>query len=805
MTPDENNPFTAQLEPRSNLFAINDCSEIDLEDNQAPSPRVTISVNNKPINFLIDSGANDNILNEDRYLRLFKQIKLSSCNLRLFAYGAATPLKILGQLALSVQFKEKTSRARFKVVQGNCGCLLSHHTSRTLDLFQTEHFTELKQPEVSNINNNSKYEQLMDNYADVFNEKVGQLKDFEVHLEIDPNVQTKQIPYRRIGYHLLEAVDRELDKLLEQGIIEPVEKPIDWATVLVPVPKKKKPGAVRLTTDSRAANKAIIRTKYPTPTISEIAYDMNGAVKFSRIDFNKAFHQLVLDSASRNITTFVYHRGYFRFCTLNMGISPATEIFQHTIQNQVLHGLKGVRNLVDDLIVFGKTEQEHDENLRAVCDRLRECGLTASRSNCKLGVDELIFFGLKFNKNGIALSKDKVNSIKAATPPANASELRSLLGLFTYASSSIPNLATIADPLWKLTSDKVEYAWTDEHTQTLEKIKDALINEPCAYFNTNWFTEVHCDASPVGLCAVLAQVDPNDPNNKRIITNISRSLTDVERRYSQVEKEALAIVWAFERLSLYLIGTSFRCYTDNRAVQIIYSNPNSKPPARIERWALRVMSYNAEFVHKPGRCNIADYSSRHPIEKPGDVDYEDLSDEAYVAFITQHATPKAITREQLVEATEADAQLQSISKKLEGQKLNNDEEQLVKQFNNMWSELSKTSDGLILRGTRLVLPEGLRQTALSIAHEGHLGISKTKALVRTKIWFPGMDQMIEQLVDGCVPCKLNSNRPEREPLKPTEMPDQPWDMLAIDFLGPLQNKNELLVVIDEISRFPVVA
>jgi hypothetical protein len=103
-----------------------------------------------------------------------------------------------------------------------------------------------------------------------------------------------------------------------------------------------------------------------------------------------------------------------------------------------------------------------------------------------------------------------------------------------------------------------------------------------------------------------------------------------------------------------------------------------------------------------------------------------------------------------------------------------------------------------------VLPEGLRQTALSIAHEGHLGISKTKALVRTKIWFPGMDQMIEQLVDGCVPCKLNSNRPELEPLEPT-VPNQPWDMLAIDFLGPLPNKNELLVIIDEMSRFPLVA
>jgi hypothetical protein len=379
-----------------------------------------------------------------------------------------------------------------------------------------------------------------------------------------------------------------------------------------------------------------------------------------------------------------------------------------------------------------------------------------------------------------------------------------MLGLFTYAAWSIPDLATIADPLWKLTSDKVEFVWTEVHTKALERIKKAVVKHGCAYFNDKWDTEVHTDASAEGLCAVLGQVDPDNPENKKIVTNISRSLTDVERRYSQVEKEALAVVWAFERLQLYLLGKHFKCFTDNRAVQIIFSNPNSKLPALIERWALRIMNFNASFIHKAGKTNIADYSLRHPIEGPGEVDYEGLSDENYIAFVSEHALPKATTREQMIAATKSDEQLQAVIKRIEQRSLSVQEQSLVKEFDGIQQELCTTSDGLVLRGTRLVVPADLKSTVLSIAHEGHLGRTKTKALMRSKVWFKGMDRMVEELVENCFMCKLNTIRSEHEPLKPTVMPSKAWDQLAMDFFGPLPNKNELMVVRDEMSRFPLV-
>ncbi len=265
----------------------------------------------------------------------------------------------------------------------------------------------------------------------------------------------------------------------------------------------------------------------------------------------------------------------------------------------------------------------------------------------------------------------------------------------------------------------------------------------------------------------------------------------------------MAVVWAFERLHLYLLGQKFKCYTDNRAVQLIYSRPDSKPPARIERWALRIMNFDAEFVHKPGKTKIADYLSRHPVEGARDV-YNHSEDDEYIPFVTELALPKAISKDRLIAATKDDQLLQAITKRLQGQHLSSEEEGLARSLDHVFNELCVSGDGLVLRGTRLVLLSSLQDAAERIAHDGHLGVSKTKGLMRAKVWFKNLDKLVEDLVVNCLVCKLNSRQAEHEPLKPTVMPSEPWSQLAMDIFGPLPNKNELMMVVDEMSRFPVV-
>jgi hypothetical protein len=171
-----------------------------------------------------------------------------------------------------------------------------------------------------------------------------------------------------------------------------------------------------------------------------------------------------------------------------------------------------------------------------------------------------------------------------------------------------------------------------------------------AFYNEEWFTEVSVDASPVGLGAVLGLINPENKRDRKVIMYVSRLLSAVERRYSQVEKEALAVVWACERLFLYLWGRRFRLVTDNRAVELIFRNPNSDPPLRIKRWALRLTDFVYEIVHRPGATNIADYLSRHPLE-PAD-EYDDT--ESYVAFVVQHNVSKSFSIDEIMEATRND-------------------------------------------------------------------------------------------------------------------------------------------------------
>lgn len=197
----------------------------------------------------------------------------------------------------------------------------------------------------------------------------------------------------------------------------------------------------------------------------------------------------------------------------------------------------------DDIIVSGRTRRDHDERLRAVLQRLNDAGLTLNSRKSVFNVQQLDFFGLNFSDKGISVHVDKVSALKQAKPPKNPSELRSLLGLANYCSLFIRDLAKIVQPLRELTKTKTKWEWNENHSNALDELKSKLTTDAMAYFDRRLRTEITVDASPVGLGAAMAQFDPQSPENKQVVQYISRALTDVERRYSQAEKEALAVVW----------------------------------------------------------------------------------------------------------------------------------------------------------------------------------------------------------------------------------------------------------------------
>ena len=188
----------------------------------------------------------------------------------------------------------------------------------------------------------------------------------------------------------------------------------------------------------RCANKAVMRTRHITPTLEELLSDLNGATMFSKLDLNKGYHQCELDESSRYITTFSSHLGLKRYKRLSFEISSAAELFQNAIE-QSLIGLQGVKNMSDDILIWGKNAEEHDKNLESVFQRLQEKNLTLNKGKCQFHLDKINFFGHILSSKGVECDPQKTQAVLQASHPKNVEEVRSFLGMVGFCSRFIPN------------------------------------------------------------------------------------------------------------------------------------------------------------------------------------------------------------------------------------------------------------------------------------------------------------------------------------------------------------------------------
>jgi hypothetical protein len=441
-------------------------------------------------------------------------------------------------------------KTKFIVAKGRAGCILGLEVLEQLKIIQI----------VCDLT-------IVDKYKGVFSDDIGKIKGVQVKLHIDPTVKPIQQSHRRIPFGLRDKVEKEIERMLTMDIIEPVYGPTPWISPIVPVEKPEKPDKIRICVDGREANRAIQRERHITPTVDEVTYDLNGSKIFSKLDLVAGYHQVELHPDSRFITTFSTYIGLFRYKRLNFGINSASEIFQNIIR-QLIAGIKGAVNLSDDILVHGPTRVEHDKALHEVLSRLKENGATVNERKSKFFQTRLNFFGMTFSGDRVSPDDKKVTAIQNAAPPTNANEVRIPLALATYVSKFIKDYATITEPLWRLTKKNVPWTWSDEQEKALNILKKALTTDTMSYFNPKWQTEIVTDASPVGLGAVLAQINTANSEEHKIILYASRLLHDTERRYSQIEKEALAAVWACERFHLYVFARKFDLVTDNDAVPI---------------------------------------------------------------------------------------------------------------------------------------------------------------------------------------------------------------------------------------------
>lgn len=756
--------------------------------NSSPSCKTNLVVGQVRIdNVLIDSGSDRNILGQSTWKYLKSQgivCDAKRADKYIYPYES-NPLKVLGTFKAQVTCEDTnlSCEAEFTVIERDGRSLLSRGTAEALGVLRVgpnRGDVLAAGPEAEN--------DFIAAYPKLFDGSVGLLKDYELSLHIDENVKPVAQPLRRIPYGLRSKVEKKLDELLSLGIIEEVpDEPTPWISPLVVVPKGDD---VRICVDMRRANEAIIRERHPIPTIDDLLSDMNGSSVFSKLDLNMGFHQIQLKKDCRYITTFVTHRAVYRYRRLMFGVSSAPEKYQQIIRGVIAKCGAGVANIADDIVVYGRDVAEHDARLRVVLDRLQEVGLTLNRRKCQFRLDQLTFFGHRLTSDGVSPSDEKVEAIRRAEAPTCVSETRSLLGLLQYCSRFIPDYASAVEPIQRLCRKDVKFEWSCEQQEAFEKLKQYLIEKrTLAYFCVDAKTRVIADASPYALGSVLTQWQGG---MWRIVSYASRSLSPVERRYSQTEREALALVFACERFKLYLYGLPFELETDHKPLECIFK-PRAKPSARIERWVLRLQAFNFRVVYRPGKTNIADSLSRLNRQHVGGESGRDD-----ICTLVTHTIPVAISMAELEERSREDAELRLLCELIDSGQWDS-AGPVVSKYIPVRNELSQWH-GIVLRGTRLVIPQCLRARVLDLAHEGHQGIVKTKWRLRSKVWWPGIDREAEKYCRACYACQLVSQATPPEPMA-RSYPSSPWTDIAVDLMGPLPTGEMLLVAVDYYSRY----
>jgi len=739
------------------------------------SYKVTLPVCGTHVKFKVDTGADATVMPVEVYYSLPEKPILHPATTRLNTFGGQLSCK--GTFEASTVYKSKRYTFTVYVITNQGSCVLSRGAS--LQMGMVKFIQEIESSEAQDV---------------------GLLQGEPVKINLKEGIEPFCLSTaRRIPIPLLPKVTEELHRMESAGVIEKVTKPTEWCAPMVPVLKKS--GKIRICVDLKRLNRAVKRELYQLPTLEDVTSSLTGSTIFSLLDAESGFWQVPLTQQSSELTTFITPIGRYCFKRLPFGISSAPEIFQRKMV-ELLHGLEGVRCYMDDILVHGKDMAEHDHRLSKVMDRVKSAGLRLNNSKCVLRQPKLDFLGQVISSDGMEPSPAKVAAIKDMEEPTNVTELRRVLGMINYLGRYLPDLSTLLHPLNKLLGNDIAWTWGPAQVKAYLKVKDLISTAPIlTHYDVSKPTVVSADASSYGMGGILMQqhIDGLKP-----VAFCSRTLTTAETKYAQIEKECLAGVWACERFDRYLQGLeSFRLLTDHKPlVPLINTKQLDQVPIRCQRLLMRMMRYNPTAEHVAGKTLVvADALSRSPLKITDDKQVDDINEDITATIdmlLSSHASPTKLSEIRL--ATWEDQLLQRVVHftKYGWPQHIKDVDESLRDYFQVQNNLSEI-EGLLVFGERIVMPNIMRIEMLEKLHAGHLGINKCKQRSETAIWWPGIARDIVQYVSRCQFCQVKRPSQHSEPLKPTILPDRPWQQIGAD-LCEVQGR-KYLVVIDYFSRW----
>ena len=626
----------------------------------------------------------------------------------------------------------------------------------------------------------------------MFKEELGKVRSTTASIYIDPEATPVFCRPRPVPYSLRGKVEQELKRLEEDNVIEPVQFS-KWAAPVVPVVKKD--GTVRLCGDYKVTvNKVALPDSYPLPRIEDMFAMLGKGEKFSKLDLAHAYQQVPLDEKSKELATINTHKGLYRYNRLPFGVSAAPAIF--TMEG-ILQGIPNVCIYIDDILVTGATEKEHLETLDQVLTRLEQEGMRLKQNKCAFLLPSVEYLGHQISADGLRPTKDKVEAIVNAPTPTSVTQLRSFLGMINYYGKFLSNVSTLLAPLYKLLQAKQKWTWGVEQEKAFKEAKTQLVSQQLlVHFDPDKDLVLSCDASPYGVGAVLSH--KFEDGTEKPIAFASRTLAPAEKKYAQLEKEGLAIVFGVKRFHQFLYGRKFAIYSDHKPLQHLFSESRPIPTmasARIQRWAQTLGAYDYAIAYKPGveQAN-ADSLSRLPLpDVPATVP---LPGETILLLDMLQESP--VTASQIKTWTDHDPILSHVRLMIQNgwQETSN---ATYRPYQSRKNELSVQA-GCVLWGSRVVVPSAGHDKILDELHVGHPGISKMKALARSFMWWPGLDLDLEKKVKSCEPCQLARKAPPVAPLHPWEWPAKPWTRVHVDHAGPFLGKT-FLVLVDSHSKW----
>lgn len=650
-----------------------------------------------------------------------------------------------------------------------------------------------------------------------------------------------------------DEINRQIQKLQQDDIIEPSVSPYNSPILLVPKKAEDQCKKWRLVVDFRQLNKKILADKFPLPRIDEILDQLGRAKYFTTLDLMSGFHQIPLDQESRKYTAFSTTTGHYQFKRLPFGLNISPNSFQR-MMNIAMAGLTPEIAFIyiDDIVIIGCSENHHLKNLAEVFERLRYYNLKLNPSKCKFFQTEVVYLGHKITDKGILPDDSKFNTLLNYPTPKNADEVRRFVAFCNYYRKFVENFATIAHPLNQLLRKNTTFIWSNKCQQAFDHLRCTLMSPKILQypdFNNKFILTT--DASDIGCGAVLSQVTEE---GDLPVAFASKTFTPGEKNKAVILKELTAIHWAINYFRPYLYGRRFTVRTDHRP--LVYLFKIKDPTSKLTRMRLELEEFDFDIVYIRGKENVgADalsriqitseelkqnnilvvntramtrrskfvmdkpvinrepdqlhaYTTENPTETRNMLKLVTTSNNHYLTFIIckKNKHMKVIAQlqqskhngRQTLEFALANLENRTKNMKIEALAIaNNDEifkDYTMNEFKEKANKVLENLKIVIYNPQKIISDLEEIRNIIKAHHEtptgGHIGQKRLYLKLRETYVWRNMKNSIADFVKACELCKRNKIITHtREKLIITTTPSKPFEVVSIDTVGPLPRSN----------------